>query len=343
MNLFIDTNALLSFYHLTNEDLDELHKLRVLLDKKRVKLFVPDQVVYEFKRNRETKIADALKKLRDRKAPKYPHMAQQYDEYEKLRELQKEFDRQYQELQQKLDDDIEGETLKADKVIQALFEAAEKVTCDSTAVATARERMERGNPPGKDRSLGDAINWGALLAAVPSGEDLHLISGDGDYRSPLEGTKLHPFLREEWEQSKESEIHFYHRISEFFREQYPEIEVAAEAEKDLLIREFTNSGSFAETHRVVAALEGFTSFTEAQLERIIKGAVANSQVYWIAEDLDVHAFLTRIAEAAEGTVDQVFLDQLHSYLEADDAVADNPFAFGGESPFDEDDDDNLPF
>jgi hypothetical protein len=32
INLFIDTNVLLSFYHLTNEDLEELKKLGALVD-----------------------------------------------------------------------------------------------------------------------------------------------------------------------------------------------------------------------------------------------------------------------------------------------------------------------
>jgi len=48
LNLFIDTNILLSFYHLTSDDLEELRKLSALLKKREVRLFVPDQVVHEF-------------------------------------------------------------------------------------------------------------------------------------------------------------------------------------------------------------------------------------------------------------------------------------------------------
>jgi hypothetical protein len=67
INLFIDTNVLLSFYHLTNDDLEELSKLAVLLRNRQVQLFLPEQVADEFRRNRENKIADSLKRLRDQK------------------------------------------------------------------------------------------------------------------------------------------------------------------------------------------------------------------------------------------------------------------------------------
>jgi hypothetical protein len=40
INLFIDTNIYLSFFHLTSEDLEELKKLVVLIDKGEIALFV---------------------------------------------------------------------------------------------------------------------------------------------------------------------------------------------------------------------------------------------------------------------------------------------------------------
>ena len=62
MNLFIDTNIFLSFYHLSSADLEELRKLVVLIDQGRLKLYLPSQVVDEFRRNRDNKIADAIKR-----------------------------------------------------------------------------------------------------------------------------------------------------------------------------------------------------------------------------------------------------------------------------------------
>jgi hypothetical protein len=54
--------------------------------------------------------------------------------------------------------------------------------------------MSVGNPPGKQGSLGDAINWEALLAEVPDGEDLYLIADDRDYLSVLNENKPKEFL-----------------------------------------------------------------------------------------------------------------------------------------------------
>ncbi len=65
LNLFIDTNVLLSFYHLTSEDLEELKKLAALIDKGEILLFLPDQVEREFRRNRAGKIIDAMRRLQD--------------------------------------------------------------------------------------------------------------------------------------------------------------------------------------------------------------------------------------------------------------------------------------
>ncbi len=46
--------------------------------------------------------------------------------------------------------------------------------------------MERGNPPGKRNSSGDALSWESLLAVVPSGTALNLITGDSDFQNPLD-------------------------------------------------------------------------------------------------------------------------------------------------------------
>jgi predicted nucleic acid-binding protein len=65
ITLFVDTNILLSFYHLTSEDLEELRKLVALIDTGKIKLVLTEQVKDEFKRNRSAKIADAMKKLQE--------------------------------------------------------------------------------------------------------------------------------------------------------------------------------------------------------------------------------------------------------------------------------------
>ena len=92
ISLFIDTNIFLSFYHLSGEDLEELKKLAVLLQRKEICLFLPEQVVQEFHRNRDSKIADAIKKLREQKLDvQFPRLCKDYPEYLKLRDFLREY------------------------------------------------------------------------------------------------------------------------------------------------------------------------------------------------------------------------------------------------------------
>jgi hypothetical protein len=50
MNLFLDSNIYLSFYRLSDDDLEELQKLTVAVRSKDTTLYVTDQVRDEFNR-----------------------------------------------------------------------------------------------------------------------------------------------------------------------------------------------------------------------------------------------------------------------------------------------------
>ncbi|MBD3653281.1 PIN domain-containing protein [Kangiella sp.] len=198
MNLFIDTNVFLSFFHLSNDDLEEIHKLAVLIEKGDVTLWLTEQVKDEFKRNRESKISEALKKLKEQKTkPQFPQICKEYDEYPEIRELQKDFDKKISSLIQKVNEDVVNRTLKADQKIDELFEQAHLIPTTDDLVNKAKLRMDVGNPPGKDGSLGDAINWECLLYSVTNNEKLYLVADDKDYYSVLDNTKLKEFLSDE--------------------------------------------------------------------------------------------------------------------------------------------------
>ena len=311
MHLFIDTNVLLSFYHFAGDDLEELKKLIVLLGQKKLRLYLPNQIVSEFRRNREGKIADALKKLKDQRLNlQFPQICKDYPEYGKLRELQKAYETHHTELLNKLGDDIASFALKADAIISQLFNLAEKVVCADETVRKARDRFDLGNPPGKDGSLGDAVNWEALLGAVPEKTDLHFITDDKDYCSALDEETFSGFLSDEWRDRKKSNLVFYKRISAFFKEHFPEIKLAAELEKDLLIEDFANSSSFARTHSVVAKLSKYADFTPAQLNAIVSSAILNSQIGLITDDADVHDFLTGVIKGREKLIEKQSLEAL---------------------------------
>jgi hypothetical protein len=304
MNIFIDTNIYLSFYHLSSDDLEELKKLAVLAREEKVTLLLPKQVVDEFYRNRAGKIADALKRLREqRRSLQLPQIARKYEEYDRLRNAHAEYYEQFTALLGRLEADIASNSLEADAIIEELFQVAQTIPLTNDIVSKARLRMELGRPPGKKGSLGDAVNWEALLEYIPQGEDLYLVSDDGDYESPLDQTKFNPYLEKEWFESKNSEVLFYKRLSTLFRERFPDIELATELEKDLLIQELAETANFSATHAIIAKLSRFSDFTRSQINDIVSVAVTNNQVYWIAKDPDVKSFFDLLLKNREHLVD----------------------------------------
>ncbi len=185
MNIFLDTNVVLSFYHLSSDDLEELKKLAVLPRQGKVHLVVPDQVKDEFRRNRQAKIADALKRLREnRTAFQLPQLAKQYDEYDKLDKALAQAEKALKKLIGQIEEDALKRSLEANSVIEELFEVADPFPVIARDIKRAQLRSDIGNPPGKKGSLGDAIIWEALLRHAPAGEDLFFISDDSDYSRP---------------------------------------------------------------------------------------------------------------------------------------------------------------
>jgi hypothetical protein len=295
VNLFIDTNVFLSFFHLTSEDLEELRKLSALVSEKRVRLCLPEQVVHEFERNREAKIQDALRHLREQRLNlQFPAICKGYDEYNELRRLQREYEAQHTALLNRLNESVRAETLHADEVISELFGAATVLPTTDDLVALARRRSELGNPPGKQGSIGDAVNWEALLVEVPKGEALFFVTQDKDYLSPLHDQAFNAFLLSEWRHKKAADLSFYSRLSTFFKEHFPKIQLASEAEKEMQIADLARSSNFSMTHNLIAKLSQHAEFSTAQAADIVSAALSNNQVTWIATDEDVRTFLAGI-------------------------------------------------
>jgi predicted nucleic acid-binding protein len=170
INLFIDTNIFLSFFHLTSEDLEELKKLVVLVDNGQIRLFLPEQVRHEFVRNRGAKILDAMRKLQNAKfSLSFPSFAKDYPEYLELRDLMKKADALHAELVEKIRLAAITEELSADSIVSSLFAKSKSISMHDEIYMAA---LRLGNPPGKTESLGDAVNWETLLKEAPDGEDI---------------------------------------------------------------------------------------------------------------------------------------------------------------------------
>lgn len=323
MNLFIDTNVFLSFFHLSNDDLEEIHKLAVLLEKKSIRLLLTKQVKDEFNRNRESKIADAIKRLKEQKIKlQFPQFCKDYEEYPELTEIQKQLEKKISTLIEKVTVDVSGRTLKADQKISELFDKATLIPTTAELVAKARLRMDIGNPPGKNGSLGDAINWEAMLEAVPANEKLYLIADDKDYFSVLDENKAKDFLTDEWKEAKKSEIVFYRRLSQFFKEHYPEIKLASELEKELAIRSLASSSNFASTHAAIAKISKYSEFSKLQANELAQAALSNSQVNWILCDSDVSEFYAPFLKSHEHLIEPELSTKLSKALVACETSTD---------------------
>ena len=288
INLFIDANIWLALFHFTSDDLEQFKKLKNFLGRG-IRLFVPEQIKNEVLRNRENKIKDALDKF-ERIDFQFTAYSKHYDEYEGFSEKLGALKALHKEWLKRIKQDVADQTLPADVVLQELFAITAFLPSTPELVQRGVMRYNIGNPPGKDRKYGDAINWETLLEAVPDGEDLYFVSTDKDYASLFDPKRFHPYLAQEWVEKKHSNIIFYKTLNEFFRENVSDIQLYSENEKDSLIEELSNSRSFASTHRIIKSLSSHSGWSLRQIQDMCHAAMDNFQVTWLLGDDDVYEF-----------------------------------------------------
>ncbi len=280
LNLFIDTNIFLNFYHFSSDDIERLKELIALVNQTReIKLFIPSQVVDEFNRNRENKISDALKKFSSSITTiSIPNMVSAYDEGKKIKSNNETNLKLKEELTKKLFEDIRNKTLAADRLIQKLFK--NRIEIEANDFNKAKIRVELGNPPGKNKSIGDAVNWEFLLRIIPNKEDVHLIAFDKDYSSALNLNLFSFFLQGEWNEKKDSQVIFYRSLSSFIKTNFPKIKLTDEYIKERKIEFFAESLSFDVARKRLKELVSiYSDFTDEQIKKIVKASIVNDQIY----------------------------------------------------------------
>ena len=296
MHVFIDTNILLTFFHFTDDELDGLQKVFASHEHGAATVHLTGQIRDEFRRNRETRIKDALRRFTQTKyAVQLPSFMKAYDEYSDIRRLAGELRAKSETMLERVNEDVASHNLLADKLIEELFDNSELIDTSDEIYEAAQRRMSVGNPPGKNQSMGDAINWLILLGHVPDGEDIHIISADGDFYSTLDDNRVHPFLEEEWRESKGSAVYVYRKLSTFLNEHFDGVAFYYDKEKGELIDALAFTGSFAGTHAVISELETHGYYSLVEVQRILDAALSNSQVGLIVTDYDVSDFLNRVA------------------------------------------------
>jgi hypothetical protein len=310
IHLFIDTNVYLKFYHYSNDDLEELNKLLVLLDNDKVELYLPEQVINEFERNRDNKLADALKTFNLNKiSNQFPQFCKEYKEYDILKKIMREYEHEKQILLKNVMLAIDTSSLKADKTIDLLFKKAKVINISSELVEKSKLRFDLGNPPGKNKSYGDALNWESLIENVEERNDIYFIADDKDYFSEINNSNFNAFLLNEWAKKKGTKIKFYKTLSDFFKDVLPDIKLATELEKDLLISELESSPNFYTSRSILKKLSKLDSFSSEQINQIIASSINNTQVYWISEDEDINEYLYDFVENYSEKIDAELLKE----------------------------------
>ena len=292
INLFVDTNIFLSLYAFTDNKIEELRKLVILIKSGQIKLHVTSVVNQEFNRNRDKKILESLGNFeRFSAALSIPRFMDHHDEVKDLRELLKEVSSKHKTLLAKSKTEISSLELAADKLFREIRSAAGQGNITESMDKAAKLRLERSNPPGKDGSLGDRQNWEYLLKTVPEKQDLHIVSRDKDFSSPWGEHVPHSFLRMEWEAYKNSSLFLYPGLRAFAKAHFPDIELASEVPKKLALKKLETSKSFAQTHLAIAELTPLISdFAAGEAVRAFKSLLANSEIRNIASDNDVEQF-----------------------------------------------------
>jgi len=241
-HVFIDTNVLLKIYSFTDDYPNLLDNLIKKIEKGKIKLYLTDQFIDEFNRNREIKLSSSLDKIKKlTKLEKFEIPAFCKD-VRSLKTIQKKFSdikSSAKKAYDKLMNDSIKQTLEFDKLFRKLCRKVSIIKTTSEIIKEAKERFDKGNPPGKNKSYGDAINWLLLLKEVPNNKNLYLITVDGDYHSKINDELLNSFLRKEWKGKKKSIVIVYKSISRFLKYEFREGKIT---KKQIEIEESTGQG-----------------------------------------------------------------------------------------------------
>ena len=317
LHTFVDTNIYLSLYAFTDDNIGELQKLIELLKSKKLKLYVTTIVNQEFYRNRDKKLAESLTGLeRFVVSAPIPRFMEHHSETAEIRAALKTVKEKRADLMGKATKEILEKKLAADELFRTLRDQGGLITVSDEADKEARRRLERGNPPGKEGSLGDRLNWEVLLKQVPDGQDIHVVSRDKDFASPLGSGVPNSFLDEEWKVLKKASMFLYPDLRSFLAAHFPEIKLASDVAKVYAIKSLIESKSWSSTHAAIAQLSPvLPDITADDAKKLFLALVSNPQIHAIASDDDVKAFYENLLENHWNVLDKDLYSMVTMHVE----------------------------
>lgn len=147
-----------------------LKDIITLIKEGKIKLIITQQLINEFYRNRETKLSSSLNTIKDLKKIdfKIPAFCSNIKSIKEIRNKLDDVEKLSQEAYDELTEDSKNNVLEVDKLVEEIFNNTKIITISDSIIERARNRFDLGNPPGKNKSYGDAINWEILLESIPN-------------------------------------------------------------------------------------------------------------------------------------------------------------------------------
>ncbi|WP_375765423.1 PIN domain-containing protein [Archangium gephyra] len=218
--VFIDTNIYLEFFKTSDPSL--LKHAKAISHEISGEVFVSQQMVDEVERNKMAVasrfLEEQLKRLDLPKVflPVFPDNINQ-----KIEALSKEASKIRQEGNALVHDYLSKLAQSSDEtstILASLFSGAKKPNEDE--LKRARDRRERGNPPGKrEDPLGDQISWEQFLGQAKE-SPIWIVTKDLDYLFKFEGrVQINSYLRQELIAARPGvDIRVFESISAFLKD-----------------------------------------------------------------------------------------------------------------------------
>lgn len=283
--LFLDTNIYLSYLEKGAPNITELVRLAELIDHKKVSLFITDQVIDEYSRNREAVAKRALDQIRklDYK-PIFPPCFRELDSCAALRDALSNAREAQSSLAKEFMHKVTTSSLAIDEQFSVLREKAISIDTSDSVYEVAKKRVALGKPPkkSKDTSIGDAVNWELLVEkcrpTLGSRKSIQIVAEDGDYYSKFDDSVASKYLLDEWKSRVDTDISFFKDLKAFFKFNEIQVEATDDQKRKELIQSLVNSGSFVNTNAFAEQLLKFDYFDEEDVRLILKGLKENDQI-----------------------------------------------------------------
>ena len=143
MKLFIDANIFLSFYDFTNEDIAELRKLVLLIEREKVGLLLPQQVADEVRRRRADIVSGSFKKFSQSKISlPFPSYCKEYKDYDAMQHHLGKLEELHRKTTEEIRQAIDNQELPADLLLKDLFSRATRIYNTPELIECARQRVK---------------------------------------------------------------------------------------------------------------------------------------------------------------------------------------------------------